>query len=236
MATLCLAEPTAALAAAAPMPAQSLAESVWAATTLRDWLAGDWGLLFSHPEDFQEHSLEQDRWLTIVGEELRACGVKPLACATQPSQRDASWASRVMNDWRTLRLDGPVADLAARALRPEIAALGVRFVLLVDAGLRRRAALPYRPARMTLSPLDLAAAVSTLRRRPRLQPAPATPGRVRLAPAGCGTSSGTRVSSQPPATKNAISTSGEARWLPVRSATVPMATGPSTAANLPSML
>ncbi len=167
MATLCLAE-RASPSPATPMAAQPPTEASWPAPALREWLAGDWGLLFSHPEDFEDRGLEQDRWLAIVGEELRACGVKPLACTTQPNRRDTGWASRVVNDWRTLRLEGAVVDLTARQLRAEITALGPRFVLVVDAGLRRRGALPYRPGRITLSALDLAASVRALRCRTAL--------------------------------------------------------------------
>ncbi len=158
MATLCLTEPS-------PTPTAVEIDSRWQSPPLREWLAGDWGMLFSHPEDFQDRSLEQDRWLTIVAEEFHACGVKPLACTTQPGRRDATWVGTVVRDWRTLRLDGAVADLPARQLRAEIAALRSRFVLLVDANLRRRGALPYQPGCSRLSPLDLAASVSALRRR-----------------------------------------------------------------------
>jgi hypothetical protein len=158
MATLSLAEPS-------PNPTAIDIDLRWQSPTLREWLAGDWGMLFSHPEDFQDRSLEQDRWLTIVREEFHACGVKPLACATRVARRDASWVGAVIADWRTLHIDGAVADLPARQLRAEIAALHSRFVLLVDANLRRRAALPYQPGRAQLSPLDLAASVSALRRR-----------------------------------------------------------------------
>ncbi len=51
------------------------------APLLREWLAGDWGLLFSHPQDFQDQGLESDRWLAILCEEFRVRGVKPLACS-----------------------------------------------------------------------------------------------------------------------------------------------------------
>ena len=50
------------------------------APLLRDWLGGDWGLLFSHPLDFQDQGLEHDRWLDILRQEFRARGARPLCC------------------------------------------------------------------------------------------------------------------------------------------------------------
>ena len=33
-----------------------------AAPLLREWLDGDWALLFAQPQDFEEQGLERDRW------------------------------------------------------------------------------------------------------------------------------------------------------------------------------
>jgi hypothetical protein len=59
-------------------------DSVRPVPPLRDWLAGQWGLIFSHPEDFQESGLEleQDRWLVVLAQEFRAAGLRPLSCPT----------------------------------------------------------------------------------------------------------------------------------------------------------
>lgn len=135
--------------------------------TLRDWLAGQWGLIFSHPEDFQETGLEleQDRWLVVLAHEFRAAGVRPLSCQPRSGRADASWVSKLTGDQWFVQLEDEVADLAARQLRAEIRAIDSRFVLVIDEQLRRRGLLPYRPGGRRLSPLDLVASVSALRQR-----------------------------------------------------------------------
>jgi hypothetical protein len=140
-------------------------DSVRPVPALRDWLAGQWGLIFSHPEDFQEAGLEQDRWLVVLTQEFRAAGVRPVACQGGAARADASWVSELTGDYWFVQLEGSVADLAARQLRSEIGAQHSRFVLVVDEHLRRRGLLPYRPGRSHLSPLDLAASVAALRQR-----------------------------------------------------------------------
>jgi hypothetical protein len=134
---------------------------------LRDWLAGDWGLIFSHPGDFQEAGLEQDRWLVVLTQEFRAARVRPLACqgAALAGRADASWVSELTGDHWFVQIEGRIGDLAARQLRAELSALQSRFVMVVDEHLRRRGLLTYRPGCSRLSPLDLAASVSALRQR-----------------------------------------------------------------------
>ena len=105
MATLCLGE----LDCSAPL--------------LREWLDGDWALLFSHPADFEDEGLERDRWLEILRDEFRARGVRPVACRRAAGDADGSWAAELIGDHRLLRLESAAAtgdsviDLAARSLR-----------------------------------------------------------------------------------------------------------------------
>jgi hypothetical protein len=130
---------------------------------LRDWLQGDWAMLFSHPIDFQYQGLETDRWLSILREEFCAREVRPLACKRSLSERDAGWTSDLLEDHSLLRLGG--ADAAARRLREDLAGLSTRFVVIADESLQRRGVLKYSAGRNSVSPLDLLASIDMLRRR-----------------------------------------------------------------------
>jgi hypothetical protein len=157
-----------------------------AAPLLRDWLSGDWALLFSHPEDFQDQGLEVDRWQQILRDEFRLRAVRPLACRASAAAAERSWVGEMVCDHRLLRLepdagaDGRI-DPAARRLREQILELPPRFVLIIDPALNRRGLLKYVAGRHSISPLDLLAAADAMRRRSwrvpppdhRLSPVPA---------------------------------------------------------------
>jgi alkyl hydroperoxide reductase subunit AhpC len=139
---------------------------------LRDWLHGDWAMLFSHPVDFQYQGLEIDRWLSILRDEFRSRGVRPLACRRGAVELDSSWVSDLIADRGLVRVDSASAvgadetiDAPARALRDELLAMPPRFVVIVDDDLRRRGVLKYSAGRASVSPLDLLASIDVLRRR-----------------------------------------------------------------------
>ena len=163
-----------------------LGEVDGSAPLLRNWLGGDWGLLFSHPADFQDRGLERDRWLEILRDEFRVRGVRPVACsqaAEAGAGADDSWAGELICDYRLLRLqsagaDDSVVDLPARNLRADILALPPRFVLIIDESLTRRGVLKYSAGRSSVSPLDLLASIDAFRRSSTPAPAPAAKRRL----------------------------------------------------------
>jgi alkyl hydroperoxide reductase subunit AhpC len=142
--------------------------------TLRQWLDGKWGLLLSHPTDFEDHSLERDRWLEILREEFRASGVKPIACRCADGEPDRGWASTLTEDEQRVRLThGEVIDIPARRLRDELVEIPTpRFVVVadvvvVDPSLLCHIVLMYQRGmrRIAVSPLDLLGSISNLRRQ-----------------------------------------------------------------------
>jgi len=142
-----------------------------AAPTLREWLDGDWGLVFSHPMDFQDSGMEHDRWLSILREEFGARSVRPLACRRVAADADAGWVGQLLQDHRLVRLHAvdavneDVVDLAARNLGAEMAQLNSHFVLIVDPTLQSRGVLRYSAGRTSVSPLDLLGSIDALRRQ-----------------------------------------------------------------------
>jgi hypothetical protein len=141
--------------------------------SLRAWLAGRWGILFSHPEDFAQEQLEMDRWLTILSQGFSAQDVAAVALLRTGRDPDEGWLGRLA----TLRRDcsaslalGPsqqatLADFAAGALRADITRSGPRFAMIVDPNLRCRRVLSYRLPAQLPSPLDLIGWAVALRRR-----------------------------------------------------------------------
>jgi len=134
--------------------------------TLREWLDGKWGLLLSHPSDFEDRGLERDRWLEILRAEFLTSGVKPIAYRCTSGQPDRGWVGHVTDDERRVRLSyGEVIDLPARRLRDQAMEIPGRFAIVVDPSLLSHVILMYHPGTpLTISPLDLLASITKLRR------------------------------------------------------------------------
>ena len=139
---------------------------------LREWLQGDWAMIFSHPSDFQYQGLETDRWLAIVREKFQMRGVRALAYRREGALLDPIWVGELCANHPPVRIEPVIevgmpgiVDLPARALRDELLGLSTRFVLIVDEELRRRGVCKYNTAGANVSPLDLLASIDALRRR-----------------------------------------------------------------------
>lgn len=151
-------------------------------TALRTWLADRWAILFSHPEDFAQEQLEMDRWISIVSHSFSARGIAPIALLRAGQDPEEGWLGRLAASGRhyaaALSLAtrgsaaGGPADLAARALRADLARSGPRFAMIIDSNLRRRRTLSYRLPSEPPSPLELVGWAVALRKRDRAEDSP----------------------------------------------------------------
>jgi hypothetical protein len=119
---------------------------------LRRWLNGQWGLLFSHPDDFASYGFEANRWLVHVREAFAATGVRPLALAGRQTSPASDWITAVGGC-----IAGPIDELALDH--------GRRFVITLDDSLRARRTFYYTLQDRLPSPMDLALAAERLRRQ-----------------------------------------------------------------------
>jgi hypothetical protein len=160
MAVLSLARPAACFDA-------RLAES----SSLLNWLASRWAMVFSHPQDFAQLDLESDRWLCVVGNALSAAHIAAVRVLCG-DVRYASWTEQLDGANAFLTLDG-CRQRAAEEIRATIDVLhrattraASRFVMIVDESLIVRRTLSYAPGATLPSVLDLIAATAKLRARP----------------------------------------------------------------------
>lgn len=120
---------------------------------LREWLDGQWGIVYSNPEDFAPHPSTPRGFVSrLAGEFERYC-VKPIALGTEISAAPHSWLDIAMEDHSLVIVDAdgvdePVIDLAERALAMKIAGIDSRFVMILDANGRCRSTIHYRPRRI----------------------------------------------------------------------------------------
>ena len=137
--------------------------------SLRAWLRGDWAILFSHPDDFVRYDLEMDRWLVVAKRAFAERGIRPIALAAPTSDPEWSWITQVSGDGRTVLLEdasqqdfGPV-DLQTPVLREEIEHAERRFVMIIDAELRRQRIFNYGTLSNLPSPLEFLGWTEALR-------------------------------------------------------------------------
>lgn len=142
---------------------------------LREWLAGRWAILFSHPGDFDHEQLERDRWLNILSRSFSLHGVRPLALALHgydARETSLGWLAELGNGRAAVLsiaapAQGALFDLSASALRAEIARSGPRFAMIIDPALRCRRTIHYRAATDLPSPIELLGWAVALRERGR---------------------------------------------------------------------
>src|SRR5688572_24713127 len=72
--------------------------------SLRSWLAGHWGLLFSHADDFAQYDIEADRWLVLIQEAFDAARLRPLGLARHPDAALHGWIADVNGGARSVAL------------------------------------------------------------------------------------------------------------------------------------
>lgn len=146
-------------------------------TSLRDWLSGQWAVLFSHPEHFAPHPSTPAGFVTVLADDFSACGVKPIAIVNHPDAA-ASWLDFAGADRAVISLadsdrSASVVDLPERALAQTIARMTTPFVIIIDAIARCRSTITYRPqsgaGRRTVE--DVLRMVQILRDGARLTPA-----------------------------------------------------------------
>jgi alkyl hydroperoxide reductase subunit AhpC len=144
---------------------QPAADFVVSASSLSEWLVNDWALLFSHPQDFRNDSIEADRWLSIMHDEFLDRGVRPLALSRSPLELDRGWVSEIIADESPVTLDSNRRSSAADTLRHQLDSQHGRYVVIIDPELEQRGVLRYmHVAPEPLSPLDLLHSVDAMRR------------------------------------------------------------------------
>lgn len=142
------------------------------ALSLREWLAGRWAILFSHPEDFAQEQLEMDRWISVLSQAFNGRGVAAITLLGTGRDPEQGWLGRLAAlgpDCAALDPGRPavLTDFTAGALRANIARSGPRFTMIVDSDARCRRTLRYRLPAELPSPLELVGWAVALRKRDR---------------------------------------------------------------------
>jgi alkyl hydroperoxide reductase subunit AhpC len=119
---------------------------------LREWLGGQWAVLFSNPEDFAPHPTTPEGFITLLADDFAACGAKPISLdegsgeESTPSWLDFAGADAsniVLSDAQT----GQIVDLAERTLALKLDRLlchsPSRFVIVLDEKARCRTTITY---------------------------------------------------------------------------------------------
>ena len=137
--------------------------------SLRTWLAGDWAIIFSHPDDFVRYDLEMDRWLVVTQRAFAARGIRPIALDSPALDPVTSWVTQVIGDNRAVLLEDPTqqhfgpVDLQTPVLREALERVGQRFVMIIDGELRQQKTFSYDTLSGLPSPLEFLGWAEALR-------------------------------------------------------------------------
>jgi len=120
---------------------------------LREWLGGQWAVLFSNPEDFAPHPTTPEGFITLLADDFAACGAKPISLDEGSGEQSTpSWLDFAGADATTIVLNsdarsGQIVDLAERMLASKLKRLlghlPARFVIVLDEKARCRTTITY---------------------------------------------------------------------------------------------
>jgi hypothetical protein len=119
-------------------------------TSLREWLAGSWGVLFSNPEHFAPHPTTPAGFITLLADDFVVCGAKPIRVAGRRDEPcGSSWLDYAGADCAdvvidTTAHDSTVVDLCERSLALTLARMESPYVIVIDQLGRCRSTMTYR--------------------------------------------------------------------------------------------
>jgi len=146
-------------------------------TPLREWLGGQWAVLFSNPEDFAPHPTTPEGFITLLADDFAACGAKPISFdAGSGTESTPSWLDFAGTDATKIVLNsdaqaGQIVDLAERTLAMKLDRLlnqlPSRFVIVLDEKARCRTTITYNrsPTARNRTIEDVLTVVQVLRHR-----------------------------------------------------------------------
>jgi hypothetical protein len=128
---------------------------------LRQWLAGRWALLFSHPDDFADYGFETDRWLVYLRNAFDSLRLRPLAIGHDDASGWVSQAGgRFIPGYEAAEFLPPLSSCTQPRKGQGMAD---HFVTILDGGARARRTILYSPAGEIPSLIELAHTATRVR-------------------------------------------------------------------------
>ena len=120
-----------------------------AAVSLCEWLAGQWAILFSNPEDFAPHPSTPAGFHAQIAGQFEELRVKPLALAVSTSEPGHQWLRDIDGASASIRLAGTnaggatVIDFIGCALESKLRNIETPYVAVLDELGRCRLTIRY---------------------------------------------------------------------------------------------